>query len=123
MGHVWIFQPDNNPNTNLKKKWVTEHKTKLLVWPFQSSDLNPVEHEWGELKRRNTNMELLFWQMDVSKSILEKGAVNCVQCVSEKNIYFVMIFIMTPPPPHFKFLFSNEWLRFLCIFLIKDQND
>ncbi len=100
MGHVWIFQPDNNPNTNLKQKWVTEHKTKLLVWPFQSSDLNPVEHEWGELKRRNTNMELLFWQMEVSKSILEKGAVNCVQCVSEKNIYFVMIFIMTPPPPH-----------------------
>ncbi len=47
MGHVWIFQPDNNPKTNLKKtqKWVTGHKTKLLLWPFQSSDLNPVENE------------------------------------------------------------------------------
>ncbi len=59
MGHVWIFQPDNNPNTNLKKntkKSVTEHKTKLLLWPSQSSDLDPVENEWSEPKR-STNME------------------------------------------------------------------
>ncbi len=47
IGHVWIFQPYNNPNTNHKNntKWVTEHKTKLLLWPFQSSDLNPLENE------------------------------------------------------------------------------
>ncbi len=47
MGHVCIFEPYSNQNTNLKttQKWVTEHKTKLLLWPFQSSDLNPVENE------------------------------------------------------------------------------
>ncbi len=33
--------------TKTTQKWVTEHKTKLLL-PFQSSDLNPVEHEWTE---------------------------------------------------------------------------
>ncbi len=32
------------------QKWVTEHKTKLLIWPLQSSDLKPVENEWVELK-------------------------------------------------------------------------
>ncbi len=37
--------------------WVTEYKTKLLLRPFQSSDLNPVENEWVELKR-SPNMEL-----------------------------------------------------------------
>ncbi len=40
------------------QKWVSEHKTKILLCPFQSSDLNPIENEWGELKRRSTNMEL-----------------------------------------------------------------
>jgi len=49
-----------NPNTNLKNntEMVTGHKTKLVLWPFQSSDLNPIENECGELKRRSTNMEL-----------------------------------------------------------------
>ncbi len=129
MGHVWIFfrtiiQTQTSKTT---QKWVTGHKTKLLLWPFQSSDLNPVENEWGELKRRSTvmelwiwriwrdsgrrnglwslvrcsqtssgiigeNLELLNWQMEVSKSIKKKGAINSGQCVLEKNIYFIMIF-------------------------------
>ncbi len=38
------------------------------------------------------NLELLNWQMEVSNSIESKGAVNCGQCVLEKNIYFIMIF-------------------------------
>ncbi len=138
-----IIQTQTSKTT---QKWVTEHKTKLLLWPFQSSDLNPVENEWGELKRRSTvmelwiwriwsdygwrnglwslvrcsltssgiigeHLELLNWQMEVSKSIELKGAVNCGQCVLEKNIYFIMIF-----PPHFKFLLSNERLDFCDFF-------
>ncbi len=41
MGQVWIFQLENNPKTNLKNtsKLITGHKTKLLLWPFQSSDM------------------------------------------------------------------------------------
>ncbi len=38
-----IIQTQTSKTT---QKWVTEHKTKLLLsWPFQSSDLNPVEDE------------------------------------------------------------------------------
>ncbi len=87
MGHVWIFQPDNNPNTDLK------NKTKMGHWAQNQASATAIAVLWPEPCRT-----LLFWQMEVSKSILEKGAVNCVQCVSEKNIYFVMIFIMTPHP-------------------------
>ncbi len=63
MGHVWIFQPCNNPNTNLKNNTKMGHwtQTKLLLWPFQSYDLNPGEDEWGELKRRSCESEDLEW--------------------------------------------------------------
>ncbi len=41
MGHQ-----DNDPKTSKStQKCITEHKMKLLPYPFQSSDLNPVENE------------------------------------------------------------------------------
>ncbi len=55
-----IIQTQTSKTT---QKWVTEHKTKLLLWPFPSSDLNPIENEWGELKRRSTVMELWIWRI------------------------------------------------------------
>ncbi len=60
MGHVWIFQPDNNPKTNLKNNTKMGHwaQNQASAMAIQSSDLNPVENEWGELKRRSTVMEL-----------------------------------------------------------------
>ncbi len=39
MGHVWIFQPENNPKKNLKKQ-----HTKASAMPLKSSDPNPVEN-------------------------------------------------------------------------------
>uniref|UniRef100_A0A672KQR5 Protein arginine methyltransferase 9 n=1 Tax=Sinocyclocheilus grahami TaxID=75366 RepID=A0A672KQR5_SINGR len=41
-----------------KQKWVTENKTKLLPWPTQFPELNPIENECGELKRRSINISL-----------------------------------------------------------------
>ncbi len=79
-----IIQTQTSKTT---QKWVTEHKTKLLLWREEAqtwscesedlewfwmkewsliscqvfSDLNPVEDEWGELKRRICESEDLEW--------------------------------------------------------------
>ncbi len=53
----FIFQQDLAPAHTAKstKSWLNDHGVGVLDWPANSPDLNPIENQWGIVKRKMRN--------------------------------------------------------------------
>jgi len=66
----------------LLKEWFSAKNVRVLSWPSQSPDLNPIEHLWEELNRQvqkhivHSNKAALFKSLKEEWSEISPACIN-----------------------------------------------
>uniref|UniRef100_A0AC34RLD5 Transposase n=1 Tax=Panagrolaimus sp. JU765 TaxID=591449 RepID=A0AC34RLD5_9BILA len=97
----WVYMQDNDPKhrSRLVQQWFLNRKVRLMEWPSQSPDLNPIEHLWNELGKRvgartHRNQDELFedlqreWRaipLNVLTNLVESMPRRCAEVLKCKG--------------------------------------
>lgn len=79
------FQQDGDPKHTAKivKEWLAKQNFKVMEWPAQSPDLNPIENLWSIVKRRlgqyqsaPCNLDDLWRRVEIEWSKIPKEIIQ-----------------------------------------------
>ena len=61
---VWRFHHDNDPKhtSRVVTEWLQSNEVRILKWPAQSPDLNPIENLWEIVDRKIRTQNYLSYQ-------------------------------------------------------------
>ena len=98
---IWHFQQDCDPKHTSKaaKEWFTTNNVKVLEWPPQSPDLNPLENLWRQLKLKisgqNPKNRNELWMMlqeawysipvEVCRKLVDSMPSRCTEVLKNKG--------------------------------------